>query len=256
MEKGRFVELAPLYYAVAVAFSLRFAEAQTEGTLEEFIAAGTGDSLRAREVNGVLLKHGIKIAHELGLVDVIGDEFAPNILRRRASYWDAWRKSIENEHSPFAKFEAAGDGARDWLRRAIDSVNHNFKELAIEEADFEQKHHEWEPIPLDRADKNLQEATKKLDETIEELRKDNGYASTHPEEKTYVLEKLRAVSKRLKEDTQISWMYIRDFALAPLGILAQRFGRAAIGILATAARKTLTDWLKSRGINVLDDLMK
>jgi hypothetical protein len=113
---------------------------------------------------------------------------------------------------------------------------------------------QWEPIPLDRADNKQEAAIKALDKIIEDLRSDNGYASSNPEEKAFVQEGLSATSKRLKEDTQTSWMYIREFALKPIQILIKRFGVAAIGLAASAAKEALLVWLKSKGVNFLDGI--
>jgi hypothetical protein len=111
---------------------------------------------------------------------------------------------------------------------------------------------EWEPIPLDRADVELANVTQALDSVAEELRGANGYAATNPEEKAFVQDKLSAVAKRLKEESQISWMYLQEFAFKPLGMLIERFGKAAIGLAALTAREAFKSWLKSKGISFLD----
>jgi hypothetical protein len=114
----------------------------------------------------------------------------------------------------------------------------------------------WEPIPLDRADELQQKAIKALDQTIEELRGSNGYNVVNSDEKVFVHDKLAAVAKRLKDDSQISWMYLQEFAIKPLGIIIKRFGGAAIGIAAVAAKEALSTWLKSKGISLLDSFIK
>ncbi|MBU6456993.1 hypothetical protein [Bradyrhizobium sp.] len=114
----------------------------------------------------------------------------------------------------------------------------------------------WEPIPLDRDDTAQARATEALDQVVEELRKDNGYSASNPEEKAFVQDKLSAVSKRLKEDTQTSWMYLLEFAVKPLRIVLRRFGAAALGVAALSAKEALISWLKTRGISILDDMFK
>jgi hypothetical protein len=113
----------------------------------------------------------------------------------------------------------------------------------------------WAPIPLDRNDLQQEQAAEALDRIIEELRGDNGYAATNPEEKAFVQDKLSAVARRLKEDSQISWMYLQEFAFKPLGILIKRFGGAAIGIAAATAKDAFVSWLKSKGIAFLDNVV-
>ncbi|WP_316205716.1 hypothetical protein [Bradyrhizobium sp. SZCCHNS1012] len=114
----------------------------------------------------------------------------------------------------------------------------------------------WEPIPLDGSDEAQRRAVEKLDDVIEKLRGDNGYAATRPEEKTFILDKLSMAARRLKEDKQITWMYLNEFALKPLGALIQQFGKAAIGVAALVAKDSLLNWLKSKGFSILDGLVK
>ena len=112
----------------------------------------------------------------------------------------------------------------------------------------------WEPIPLDREDTLQKQATAALDRVMEELRKDNGYGVSYPEEKAFIQDKLSTLAQRLKNSSQISWMYLSEFAIKPLGMLITRFGKASIGIAASAAKEAISSWLKSKGIHFLDDV--
>jgi hypothetical protein len=114
---------------------------------------------------------------------------------------------------------------------------------------------DWEPIPLERDDDKQTVAMSALDKVVDELRGDNGYAATNPEEKAYVQDKLLAVTKRLKEASQISWMYLSEFAFKPLAIIIKRFGGAALGVAAAAANEALASWLKSKGMSFLDGML-
>lgn len=114
----------------------------------------------------------------------------------------------------------------------------------------------WEPIPVERAGEELLEVEKTLTETVEAVRSDNGYSATFAEERKFVLEKLMGFAQRLKQDTQIAWMYVNEFAIKPLGLLIARFGNATVGLLAEATRKAIIDWLKSKGFAALADLIK
>jgi hypothetical protein len=115
---------------------------------------------------------------------------------------------------------------------------------------------EWQPIPIERELEVVEQLTRKLNEAIESIRSDNGYTANQPEERQFVLDGLRAVSKRIKEDTQISVMYVREYALVPLGLVIDRFGKAATGMFAEAARKAIVEWLKQYGIDILKSLGK
>lgn len=150
---------------------------------------------------------------------------------------------------------AADNGS--WLIEALRAVNDTYDQLGIKVSDFEPSEFDyWEPLPIDREEPHLRSAIEKLDEAIEQVRADNGYSSTVPEERAYVLEKLSALSKRLKTEATISWMYLNEFGLKPLGQLTKRFGKAAVGLAAVAARDSLLAWLKAFGAKALDFLMR
>ncbi|KQY99578.1 hypothetical protein ASD45_01275 [Pseudolabrys sp. Root1462] len=115
---------------------------------------------------------------------------------------------------------------------------------------------DWEPLPLDRTDPNLNSVIKTLEKVIDDVHGDNGYSAEHPEERRYVQDKLTVAIKTLKEEASISLAYAQAFIVEPLSRLIKRFGSAALGVAATAAREAFTTWLKSKGINFLDDLFK
>ena len=153
----------------------------------------------------------------------------------------------------FFKYEMAGDQDH-WVREALRRLDREYARQDLQPSDFDvPPEREWEPLPLDRNDPDLQSTIEKIDETVEQVRRDNGYAAHLPEERTYVLETLSALSRKLKEATTTSVPYIRRYALEPLSMLVQRFGKAALGILASAAKEAVKEWLKKRGISILDD---
>jgi hypothetical protein len=115
-------------------------------------------------------------------------------------------------------------------------------------------HDEWEPLPLERDDPLLQKTVDAVDDTIEKVRSDNGYASNRPEEREYVLDGLSAFSKRLKEAASISLGYLKRYAVGPLRTLLTRFKDNAVGLAASVAKEALREWLRKKGISFLDDL--
>jgi hypothetical protein len=202
-------------------------------------------------------------------VDSIGDEFAPLFIRRNDHLLEAPAADREFQllHD---KYEQLGPAKDVWLDTALASVLDKFDmdklnailaEIGLKDTEFSEDSNapaasdgDWSPIPLDRSDSEQSAALGALEKTVEELRGDNGYATTNPEEKAFVQDKLSAVARRLKDDSQISWMYLNEFALKPLGILIKRFGKAAIGITASAAREALFSWLKSKGLHFLNGI--
>jgi hypothetical protein len=215
--------------------------------------------------DSTVLAGAIEFLEEEYIVEVVTDEFAPAIIIQHDNFATNMDLLLRRPESVFRKYALAGAGQIAWLNKALGNIgiqltNAQSDASAIIEIDErnDQSSNEdlWEPIPLDRSDEQQRKAVEALDRIFEELRGDNGYASTNPEEKAFVQDKLSAVSKRLRDDVHISWMYLADFAFKPLGIVIKRFGSAAVGVAATAAREALISWLKSKGISFLDDLLK
>ena len=145
-------------------------------------------------------------------------------------------------------------GDRNWLQRALRSVDNAYEQLQITELDFDPDEMEiqWEPIPLDRSDGTLDRAIEAVGNVIEAIEQDNGYAANAGGEREYVLSNLKAFQRAVSEQAEIYWMQIKTFALTPLGKVITRFGSAAVGIAATAARDSILEWLKIAFSKALD----
>ncbi len=153
---------------------------------------------------------------------------------------------MSDETNPIALFRKYNQLAnKDWLRSAIRSVNETYDSLQVEPSDFSQDtiEIEWEPIPLDRSNEALIQATEQVQKAINSIEQDNGYAANAPGEREYVLSNLKAFQKAA-EQSEIYWLQIKTFALEPLARVIKRFGPAALGIAATAARESIVEWLK------------
>lgn len=203
-----------------------------------------------------LIEDAVKYLEEANIIRSLPDEFGPHLIVAHPNLVENRNKLYAEENSVFQKYRLAGDGRVRWLNQALLNIDRRIKgeqhKLAVSSTSLDV----WEPIPLDRSDRAQEQATEALDRIIEGLRGDNGYAATNAQEKAFVQDKLSAVTKRLKEDSQISWMYLLEFAFKPLEIVVKRFGGAAIGIAASAAKDSLAAWLKSKGVSFLDDLFK
>jgi hypothetical protein len=277
IDKHKFMKLAPMYYALAIAARLQETENGEYLTGDVIVDSYSPSPMTTSSLIdiAVLFDHGMSILRRYGMIEILPDPFGPPLVRKSANFDNQFIMLCRESNTPFVHYSLAKDGAYQWMESALRSVNSRFQVLQIENKDFaedpdweqipfdniEQEQitfktpiDEWEPLPLDRTDEKLQAAIGALDETVEQLRSTNGYAATHPEERSYVLDKLQAVTRRLKEDTQISWMYLRDFALEPLGMLMKRFTNAALGMVVAAARAMLKEWLKRVGVNFLDDV--
>jgi hypothetical protein len=126
-------------------------------------------------------------------------------------------------------------------------VNEHYTALSVSMDDFKEPPPSlWEPLPLDRADEGLIAATEALDEAIEKIEMDNGYAANLPGERDYVLQSLKTFRTTLKESAQITGMQIKTFAIDPLNAVIQRFKGAALEIVAGAAKDDIVAWLKAK----------
>lgn len=144
---------------------------------------------------------------------------------------------------------------RIWLIAALAEVDRQYYRLKIEGNDFEQPDSEWEPLTLDRADPLVENMTARVSEVYEQVRADNGYAHSNPEERQYVLSALESTLKRLQQATSISIGYLNKNVREPLSQLGRRFGKASLGIAVQAASEAVKQWLKSKGITFLDSLL-
>jgi len=180
-------------------------------------------------------------------------------LRRASPALDRAHRTLLSSANPLEfqkrhKYAMAGDGDQ-WLGEALLALDQQYEELQIKDEDFDDlPDREWEPLPIDRNDPDLKAVIEKIDDTHEQVRADNGYAAHLPEERAYIMDSLGMLAKKLKEASAISRPYIRRYAIEPLSLLIRRFGQAAIGLLATAAKEAFKEWLKKRGVFFLDGL--
>ena len=251
MDKSRFVEIAPIYYALAIAITLKGnlwdkPMSEVEILARFTVPDGSGDPesgycYLSREI---LFQKAVRWLSEKALIETVEDEFGPPIYAVLNQWTEAYEELKKDRNLPFFKYSSLSDGAS-WLREALSTLDRTYAELNIQDSDFDNPNEEWLPLPLDRDDPRLQAAIRALDDTIEHVRADNGYNVNLPGERNYVLEGLTNVSRTLKEASFTSAPYIRKYALEPLALLMRRFKDAAISIIASAAKDTLIDYLKT-----------
>jgi hypothetical protein len=262
MEKSRFVAIAHLYYALAVAEALRTSNwtgpLLKEDILSKFsVTDDNGDPEDPFCYLGekLILDRAIAWMVENELVQLITDDYGPTMYKI-TDQWDvAYRQIREDRDLPFIRYHQASDKNK-WLLTALKNLNLDFHRLEIQQEDFDEPDRDWEPIPLDRRDAHLQQAISALDETIEQVRADNGYNANLPEERNYVLAGLMETARVLKTATSTSLPFVRKYALDPLTTLIRRFKGAAMAIVATGARDAIVEFIKQHGIKILEYLIK
>ncbi len=258
MDKGNFIDMAPEYYAVAIASYFKSNWAYPASKQDILSYYTTTDDMDTDSYcylhHSVLFEKGIEIVRERGLITVIPDVFGPPIYVRTEKF-DERLNELKNKEGVFYKYGLFDNGER-WVRSALQKLNDTYLDLDIQKSDFEKPDQEWEPLPIDRDDPNVQKVIESLDETIEQVRADNGYAATVPGERDYVLESLSSVRKILKEASTTTMPYIKKYALEPLGTLMWRFKNAALALAAEATYGAFLQWLKSAGVKMIEYAVK
>jgi hypothetical protein len=100
----------------------------------------------------------------------------------------------------------------------------------------------WSPLPIDRADPRYTEAVTDVENALEVVRGDNGFAATHPNEREGILSTLEDGLRWLKERTP-NRSQIFSLLVAPLQWLASNFSKAVIGEAAKKAAQSVLDLL-------------
>jgi hypothetical protein len=197
-----------------------------------------------RAVAWLLAQNMIKIKH---------DPFGPPIYSKDLDFEPQWEKLVEKQDLPFSTYFAAGQNF-DWLYAALHSVENTFENLEMTAEDFDNPDAEWEPIKIDPTEPAVKNAIASLDRIIEEVRSDNGYSATHPQERDFVLEGLQGTLSKFKSSS-ISAGYVRT-AIERLRILGRRFSGTLKEAAISGARMALIEFAKRHLGDALDYLWK
>lgn len=258
MDKTRFVKVAPPYYALAICVYFRgYGTSSYRGEIiDTYIdEPSEGDPGANHLEKSLIFEQAIRWLADRGMIEPILDDFGPPIYAVADAFNDMWTELTDDPDLPFHKYVRIREPDR-WLRGALANLNSTYEKLHITDADFENPESDWQPLALDRSDPELQAVADALDDVIEQVRGDNGYAATVPEERNYVLAALSSTAKTLKESASTSVLYLNTFALEPLTKLIQRFKGAAIAIAAAAAKDALIEFLKQHGVKILDTISR
>jgi hypothetical protein len=256
MDKAEFVAKAPVYYALAIASVLR----KSAGPMPEFkIKANFPDS-NDQELEGssligrwMLWDRGVAWLVARDMIRIRYDSFGPPILSAGPDFADQWNELTHDDGLPFSAYEAAGR-SDDWLIPALHALENTFVNLDMKPDDFENPDAEWAPIKIEADDATAKNAIRSLERMIEEVRSDNGYSATHPQERDYVLEGLQGTLAKFKSSS-ISAGYIR-IAFERLGTLGRRFAGSAKDGAITAAKAALMEFAKKHFGDALNYVWK
>jgi hypothetical protein len=256
MDKAEFVAIAPVYYALAIAAVLK----KRPYPVPEFkIRSEFPDNDDSNPEGGTLLdrhvlwQRGVAWLIARDMIKVRYDPFGPPIFSQGPKFTEVWDELIGDDSLPFSAYEAAGK-TDDWLIPALHALDNTFANLEVSPEDFANPDAEWSPIKIDRGDPAVEKAVSCLEKVIEEVRADNGYTATHPQERDFVLEGLQATLNKL-ESEMISPGYVR-VAIERLGTLTRRFaGTLKEGMIA-AAKGALIEFAKKQFGELLNYVWK
>jgi hypothetical protein len=144
-------------------------------------------------------------------------------------------KAILKKNTDIAHYIANGDVVID----EIASLDANFF-TAQERMDSD----EWTPLEIDRTDAAYLEAVNSVEEAIEAIRQDNGFAVTRPQEREGILETLQEGLVWLKERIPTQSI-LQTMLISPLRWVYSIFGNAFVGEAAKKAAQKMVDFLST-----------
>jgi hypothetical protein len=142
-------------------------------------------------------------------------------------------KALLKKNSDIAHYIANGDTVIDEIA-GLDG--HFLTSQERMEAD------EWTPLEIERSDPAYLDAVNSVEEAIEAIRQDNGFAATRPQEREGILQTLQEGLVWLKDKVPTQSI-IQTMLVAPLRWVWSHFGNAFVGEAAKKAAQKLVDFL-------------
>lgn len=105
---------------------------------------------------------------------------------------------------------------------------------------------QWEPLLIDRESPHFDAAANELENVIEVIEGDNGYADSEPDERNHIVASLRHGLERMREGLP-SLQQVRGLILGPLNFVAQKFVGTAMGVASKAAIEKIIQWIATLG---------
>jgi hypothetical protein len=256
MDKAEYIELAPTYYALAIAaVLLNKSGPMTEYKIRsEYPADDDGSPDPGTLLDRILVwQRAISWLEARKMISVRFDRFGPPIYFKAEDFTEKFDDLAGDDDLPFSAYHAAGRSS-DWLIPALHGVDNAYDNLAIKAEDFENPDAEWAPLPIERSDPDVEKAISSLQSVIDEVRADNEYASKLPQERDFVLEGLQNTLDKF-ESPSISAGYIRQ-GIERLASLGRRFAGTIKEGAISAAKAALIEFGKKHFAQILDGIWR
>src|SRR6266702_7579457 len=257
MDKADFIRIAPEYYYAAVAIALQNTDNYfTIDTLKAFYTVKEDEGEIEYLGYDVLINGALAKMIAQGGVSETSDPFGPSLYQKTAMFNGAILEPLKTDASgPYYKNDSANKYGR-WIRSALSKINVQYFHFGLSAKDFEREQlEEWAPIPVEPFNPALQKAVTALDDAIQQVEQNNGYAQQHPEERRYVLDGLKSLSHTLKTASSVSVQYVKRNGLEMLKKVRDRFTGSVIDDSAKAASAALLHWIKETAIELFNSLL-
>jgi hypothetical protein len=103
---------------------------------------------------------------------------------------------------------------------------------------------DWAPLDINRDTPEYLDAIGAIEETLEGIRQDNGFAANYPSEREGIMNSLSEGLEWLKQKRP-SKAQIKAMILVPLRWIVGTFGNAVLGVMAKNAAQKIVDFLLS-----------
>ena len=251
MDKQSFLQAAPDYYIYAIGYYIVDRGLVTENDVKTNFITNSRQRLL---IHNDLFTNAIASMIDKQIVEAIDDDFGPTVYRSTKILEEHFSLLADEGRQPYHK-RLKLKLNDEWLYAAISKVNTVYSDLGIEDKDLVNPDADWEPLPLERDAQELAAATKNLQETIQAVEQDNGYAATLPEERAYVLAGLKATAEKVAQG-EISVGFLRRYTFDQLLTLVKRFKKAAIGVIASTTAAAFLALLKDTELQVAKEALK
>lgn len=179
------------------------------------------------------------------LIPIISVEVSKNMTRKIISQF------VSDGLLERYQEETGGDFFHDFTEKGLVLIDEELKDLGspvrrvaheISDIDSNEELDEWKPLNIDRNDQKYSDAISAVENAITIIKNDNGYAATHPDERTAIVESIEFGIEKLKKG-YLTLSGIRTLVLQPLQYIARKFSEAMIGEAAKAAVGAVVRWL-------------
>ena len=173
----------------------------------------------------------------------MSDPFTPSYFSHRPELFEYYEDNIRDEGCVIWKCAYIHSWLKLALMGMLEAHSNKFsseEDQTSPQADTEDEDiHDaandyWEPLPIERDSIDYQEAVAQLENVLEVVRSNNGYAETEPEEREQMVWSLETGLEALQEPNS-TLDSIKSLLLKPLNYLSKKFADASIGEAAKLA---------------------